>query len=67
MKLADYMYFNKITKTQMAQDLGIRREWLSLIASGHKRPSVELAQKIEALTHGKVTAVELLLPTHTKN
>ena len=39
---------------EMAEYLGITPTWLSLLIHGHKRPSAELAIKIEKATEGLV-------------
>jgi len=38
----------------MAQYLGVTATWLSLLIHGHRRPSPELAVKIEEATQGLV-------------
>lgn len=40
--------------TQMANQLGVTRTWLSLVANGHALPSPILCVMIERLTKGKV-------------
>ena len=42
------------TKVAMARKLGISKTWLSLILSGTKLPSPDLARDIESYTGGKV-------------
>jgi DNA-binding transcriptional regulator YdaS (Cro superfamily) len=44
---------------EMAAYLGITNTWLSLLIHKHKRPSPELAVKIEKATQGLVTRYEL--------
>jgi len=39
---------------EMAQYLGVTATWLSLLIHGHRRPSPELAVKIEEATQGLV-------------
>lgn len=46
-------------KTEMADYLGITLTWLGLISRGAKKPSPQLARKIEKATQGLVTAAEL--------
>jgi transcriptional regulator with XRE-family HTH domain len=46
-------------KKEMAQYLGITPTWLSLLISKKRRPSPELAKKIEKATQGLVTAKTL--------
>lgn len=61
MKLADYLYFNKMTIGDMAQKIGMSREHLGKIVSGKQIPSVKTARKIEEGTEGQVSAIELLM------
>jgi len=46
-------------KKEMAEYLGITPTWLGLLLNGTRRPSPELAKKIEKATQGLVTAKEL--------
>lgn len=62
MKLDEYLFRTKTTKTDFAQQLGISRGHLQNILSGTKNPSVKLAKKIEELTVGKVSKEEVLFP-----
>lgn len=39
---------------QLAKDLGITREHMSRVMNGTRRPSFELAYKMEKLTKGKI-------------
>lgn len=43
----------------MARKLDISKTWLSLIISGRKLPSPELARDMESYTGGKVKRVDL--------
>lgn len=61
MKLADYLYFNKLTIGEMAKKIGMSREHLGKIVSGKQIPSVPTARKIEEATDGQVSAIELVL------
>jgi DNA-binding transcriptional regulator YdaS (Cro superfamily) len=46
-------------KQEMAEYLGITPTWLGLLLNGSRRPSAELAKKIEDATQGLVTRKEL--------
>lgn len=64
MKLLHWFYDQKkvdatYTRVRMAEDLGICRDYLIKIMSGALTPSFRLAFRIEALTKGKVKALEL--------
>jgi len=47
------------SKIKMAADLGISKTWLSILISGRKLPSPEMARDIEAYTGGRVKRVDL--------
>jgi DNA-binding transcriptional regulator YdaS (Cro superfamily) len=47
------------SKKEMADHLGITQTWLGLLIRKARRPSPELAKKIEKATQGLVTAKEL--------
>lgn len=47
------------SKTILAERLGITLTWLGLLVSKKRRPSAELAKKIEKATKGQVSASTL--------
>lgn len=59
MELRDYMHFNRLTCMAMAKQLGIHDRYLSAIKNRVRKPSLELAEKIEILTGGEVSIKEL--------
>lgn len=59
MELRDYMHYNKITCEIMSKQLGIHCVYLNAIKNKKRKPSLELAEKIEILTGGEVTVKEL--------
>jgi transcriptional regulator with XRE-family HTH domain len=61
-RLDEYLFKTKTTKTAFAERLGISRGYLQHILSGIKNPSVKLAKKIEEITGGKVSKEEILFP-----
>lgn len=61
MKLRDYLHFNRIKKQDMASQVGVSREYFSNIVNEKNLPSVKLAQKIQEVTGGQVSAMELLM------
>lgn len=67
MRLKDYLHFNSVSRTKMAQDLGITREHMSRILSGKHYPSVKLAKKIELVTGGKVKISDLFEDQNEEN
>ena len=49
----------------MARRLAVSQEHLSYVANRHRRPSPDLALKIQEATGGDVTVLELLYPEQT--
>lgn len=62
MQLDEYLFRKKQTNKAFAELIGISRTHLQDILSKRRRPSVDLAKKIEMATEGKVTKEELLFP-----
>lgn len=63
MKLCDYMYFNKITSSELAEKLGCSRAQITIAKAG-KKVSKWFARDLERVTGGKVTVAEIIpLPT----
>ena len=48
--LKEYMENTKVTEKEIAEKLGVSTSYVNLIKNGERRPSPELAEKIEALT-----------------
>ncbi len=46
----EYLMHKHMTPKQLAAKLGISESYMSMLRSGRRRPSPELARKIEALT-----------------
>ena len=53
-KLKSYLKSLDGNQKTLADYLGISRPYMSLLLSGHKRPSLQLAGSIEKLTDGAV-------------
>ena len=62
MKLGKYLKKCSILKSHFALDVGISPAFVTYIIQGKRRPSPEVAQKIENVTHGMVTRMEVLYP-----
>jgi transcriptional regulator with XRE-family HTH domain len=62
MRLSEYLSKNKIKLNRFAEDAGLKQPYASLIKNGHKRPSPDVALRIEQATNGEVTVLELLYP-----
>lgn len=58
--MRDYLFKNALSVKQFAGDLSISNSYLYQLIRGERRPSLELAQKIERLTQGEITVAKLL-------
>lgn len=67
MRLDVYMKLHKISQGDMAERLGITRVHTNMIANGNSVPSRRIAKKIEELTNGSVSRLELLYPFEVFN
>ena len=67
MRLKDYLKGKD--REEFAKEIGTTKNYLNLLVCNSRRPSPELAQKIEQATNGAVTRMELLYPLipKTKN
>ena len=65
MKLKNYLKYKNLTISRFAFEAKLKQPHLSLIINGSRRPSPELALKIEEATKGEVTVLELLFPKET--
>lgn len=59
MKVEEYLFRNKITKTEFAKNIGVSRSHFHQMLAGTKRITAETAFKIEKETGGAVTKEEL--------
>jgi post-segregation antitoxin (ccd killing protein)/DNA-binding XRE family transcriptional regulator len=60
MNLADWRAHRKLTLREVAEAVGVTAMSVSRIEKGTQRPSPQIAQKIDTLTNGQVTAASLL-------
>ena len=60
MTLREYLFFNSVEQKLFAAQAGISPAMLSRIKTGARRPSAEVAKRIERMTGKKVTAASLL-------
>ncbi|MCB1109833.1 MAG: helix-turn-helix transcriptional regulator [Chlamydiia bacterium] len=58
--MKDYLFRNNLSVKQLASDLEISPSYLYQLIRGERKPSLELAQKIESITDGEVTVGRLL-------
>ena len=64
MKLNEYLKKYKIKTIDFARQIECQQSYVSLLTKGKRRPSPELALRIQEATEGKVTILELLFPDH---
>lgn len=62
MNLREWLFRNKKSVTDFAKELNVSRTHLNLISSGIRKPSPELAKRIEKATEGAVRKEEVLFP-----
>ncbi|MCB1072103.1 MAG: helix-turn-helix transcriptional regulator [Chlamydiia bacterium] len=58
--MKDYLFRKNLSVKQLAADLKISTSYLYQLIRGERKPSIELAQKIEEYTGGEVTLGMLL-------
>jgi len=62
MNLKSWQRKNKITNTQLARLVGIDQSSICHYHAGRRRPSPEVALRIEEVTEGEVSLREILFP-----
>ena len=60
MKIAEYLNIYNIKQSDFAKNIGISRAHICLIIKGERRPSITLAKKMEKISNGKISALEIL-------
>lgn len=60
MDLKTYIKMAKVIQNDLAQQVGCRQPTISQIVTGTRRPSPDLAMRIQQATGGQVTVMELL-------
>lgn len=58
--MKDYIFRKNLSVKQLASDLEISPSYLYQLIRGERKPSLDLAQKIEIITGGEVTVGRLL-------
>lgn len=67
-KLAVWVEEHSWTRQQLAEELGIVRSSVDRLCGGSRRPSLELALQIEALTKGAIpVSYWAAIPAHSKD
>lgn len=54
MNLNEYLFYEKITRTEAARQLDADSRYLGQVALGHRKPGKKLMKAIEKFTAGKV-------------
>lgn len=62
MNLFEWKEKHNLSNIDMAEMFGMDQSYISHIKAGRRRPSPEMAKRIEEATGGKVTVLELLFP-----
>lgn len=60
MQLPDYLKTYSLTHSQFAEKVRVSQPHIANILSGKRRPSIELAKRIEIETGGEVTLDDLI-------
>lgn len=60
MTLDGYLQSRNLTQDALAQRLGVNQSYVSQLLNRKRRPSPEIAKRIEAATNGEVSAASLL-------
>lgn len=66
MHFKTWLQLKGIHQKDMAETIGIKPSSLSMILSGKTKPSLEIASRIEQLTNGEITRMDLLYPEETE-
>jgi transcriptional regulator with XRE-family HTH domain len=67
-KLSLWLDSARMTRDALAEELKLARGYVDLICSGSRRPSLEVALRIEKLTRGAVPATSwLTAPKHSRD
>ena len=62
MNLQTWQKAQKISNAELALMIGVHFSYITYLHNGKRRPSPELAEKIEQATGGQVSRLELLYP-----
>ena len=66
MNLQKYIEAKKIKQIDFAELIGISAAFVNQMCKGTRRPSANIALKIQEATNGKVSVMELLYPDREK-
>ena len=60
MYFSQWMASTSRSQTSVAHQLAVTRSYVNMILQGRRKPSWEVAARILAITHGEVTANDLI-------
>ena len=60
MKLLDYLKSHSLTHREFGEKVGVSQVHITQIISGAKNPSIQLINRINLVTNGEVTSLDLL-------
>ena len=66
MRLKEYLTENGISQRDFSKRVNIHYMYLNMVLVNKRRPSPDLADRIEKATDGEVTVMELLYPDREK-
>jgi transcriptional regulator with XRE-family HTH domain len=66
MRFKTWLQLKGIHQKDMADTIGIKPSSLSMILSGKTKPSLEVASRIEQITNGEITRMDLLYPDESE-
>jgi len=67
MKIEEFLEKENMSIAKFALNIGVHYTHILRIVNGQRRPSPELALKIEQATDGQVTRLELLYPENNES
>ncbi len=62
MKLPEYLKARSLTHKEFGKMVGVAQSHISQIISGIKNPSIQLINRINYITNGEVTSIDLIHP-----
>lgn len=60
--ITKYRKKHDLTVKTMAERLGVSRVFMSYLEHGHRKPSLDMAKRIEKITNGEVSRMDVLYP-----
>jgi transcriptional regulator with XRE-family HTH domain len=67
MHFKTWLQLKGIHQKDIADQIGMKPSSLSMILSGKTKPSLDVASRIEQITNGEITRMDLLYPEETSS